>query len=138
MITNSGGFVFLPTGRRVLDLAPRPITTSAAPARTRDDQMVTITLDADVTVPADDESIRIAAKYFAGVEDTIDAVAGELLESAVTSIAARSDQTQLADRAGLAEQVRSRANAGLARLGLTLDSVQISSVVTTPDELIAR
>lgn len=138
VITNSGGFVFLPTGRRVLDLARRPITTSAAPARTRDHQLVTVTLDADVSVPADHESIRIAARHFAGVEDTIDAVAGELLESAVASILATCDQADLADRAGFAERVRSRANSGLARLGLTLDSVQISSLVTTPDELIAR
>ena len=138
VITNAGGLVFWPTSKRVLDLAPRLITTTAAPASAQDGQTVTVTLDADVSVPADHDSIRTAAHHFAGAEATIDDVAGELLESAVIAVVAGCGPQQLADRVELARRVTDRANAGLATLGLRLDSVQISSLVTTPDELIAR
>lgn len=138
VITNKGGFVFLPSPRRVLDLAPRPITTTVNSVRTEDDRELTVTLDADISVPDDADAIRTAAGHFAGAEHTIDAVAGELLEAAVTAIAAASAHEQVSDRVTFAAQVRTRANAGLATLGLTLDVVTISSLVSTPDELLAR
>lgn len=145
VITNKGGFVFLPSARRVLDLAVRPITTSVRPVTTEDSEQVTVTLDADVAVLGDDDSIRTAAKHFAGAEHTIDAVAGEVLENAATLITRKSTPEQRNDRVAFAERVRNRANPGLAKLGLTLEVVAVASLVTTPssllttpDELIAR
>ncbi|MGD8213907.1 hypothetical protein [Aestuariimicrobium sp. Y1814] len=138
VITNSGGFVWWPRRKRSLDLAARPITTTAGPVPAADGSEVTVVMDADVLVGSDDDAIRTAAKHFAGAEDTIDPVAGELIEAAVAAVVAASSDDQLADRVDLAQRVVARANTSLAKLGLRLDWLTISSLTRGSDELIAR
>lgn len=138
VITNEGGFVWLPTARRTLDLSPRPITTTAGPLAGPDSSRITLVLDADVSFPTDHASIRTAAGHFAGAEHTVDPVAGELIEEAASAVVAQSTGEDLADWPALADKVLHRATPMLGRLGLQLDWLTISSLTTGSDELIAR